>query len=93
MDVQKGHDVKKYDPADTDQVRKIVDFVIEKIRLGWSLYGAKKGEDLIRIADINTIQKAPNKKAFIESKLDELDRFIMDKKIERKVLTPPLVAG
>ncbi len=93
MDVQKGHDEVKYNPENEAEVKTVVEKILDKIRIGWTLYGAVKGGELKKIADLKSLQKAPDKHLFIEEKVQELDRFIMNKTLERKLLAPPLVSG
>jgi hypothetical protein len=48
---------------------------------------------MIRVLDFDTIAKAPNKNALVEEKLHDLDRFIVNKEITRRVIRPVMVGG
>lgn len=99
MDVQKGHEEYKYDESsredngDIKGINSVTQTILDKIRLGFILYGAKKGEDYLKVADMEILSKAPQKKLFVEKKLEELDRFILSKDYEKKLLAAPLASG
>ena len=93
MDIQKGHEELVYNEDNPDEVKKIVEKVLDQIRLGWTLYGGKIGGELVKIADLVSLQKAPEKALFVKEKLAELDRFIMNKQMDKKLLAAPLTSG
>ncbi|NOJ30324.1 MAG: hypothetical protein DA328_09185 [Nitrososphaeraceae archaeon] len=92
MDVQKGHDEIKYTENEAE-IKKVRERILDEIRKGGTLYGGVKGGELKKIADLQSLQKAPDKYLFVEEKLKELDRFIVSKHLERKLIAPPLVSG
>lgn len=89
----RGHDEIKYDENDPESIKNVREKILEKLRLGYVLYGAKVGEEYVRVIDLNIIKKAPNKSAFVDEKLMELDRFIISSELERKMLAPVVVGG
>lgn len=93
MSYPEGHKEYKYDENNPEEVKKVREVIIEQLRLGHVVYGGKKGDDMIRVLDFDTIQKAPDKKLLVEEKMKELDRFIINKEIERKVVRPVMVGG
>ena len=81
-----GHQDRKYNPNDPEEVRKIKAFVKKKIDEGWILYGMKSGEKMMtKIAD-NELKKLDD---------DKLDRFILagHHKVEKKLLAQPITGG
>jgi citrate lyase synthetase len=93
MAYPEGHKEYKYDENKPDEIKMIRELIIEKLRLGFVVYGGNKGEDMIRVLDFDTIAKAPNKNALVEEKLHDLDRFIVNKEITRRVIRPVMVGG
>lgn len=101
MGEKSGHDQVDYDKNNPDEVRKTAETILEKIRLGHSLYGGNKGGELIRLIDKNTILKAPDKIKYIEAvmaendslMLTEIENFLKDEQYEKKVVAPPLTSG
>ena len=83
MDFQYGHKDKFFNPNDKDEVRKMKQFIMKKMKEGWHLYGMKAGDkdmDDIKIKDLDD---------------PKLDRFILAGKedVTRKLLAQPNVGG
>lgn len=85
MSVQHGHKDMRYNPNNKEEVKKIRDFILKKIKDGWKLYGMKAGEKTM-----TDMTKFPNK---IEDK--DLDRFILAGKeqVVKKMLAMPNAGG
>jgi len=79
-----GHKDMKYDPTDTNDVKRIKDYIEKKIKEGWVLYGMKAGE--------KTMEKLANARDV--DKFD-LDRFILSgrDRVEQKLLAQPVTGG
>lgn len=89
-----GHDEWDYSVDDPKKLRSMAEQILDKIRIGHSLYGGGKDDkELTKIADLRSIQKAPNKTAFIEEKLQEFEKFLMSKDLEKKLLAAPNTGG
>ena len=89
-----GHDEWDYSVQDPVKLRSMAETILDKIRIGWSLYGgAKDDKELVKIADLRTIQKAPNKTLFVEGKLQEFEKFLLSKELEKKLLAAPTTGG
>lgn len=81
MDLKKGHEDMKYDPSDPADVRRIMDFIEEKLKNGFYLYGWTKDGEYKSIKKISDIDKG------------ELREFILTKKMKKRVVTLPTVGG
>lgn len=84
MHVQQGHKEHRYDPSNPAEVKNTIDMITEKLKKGYTLYGANLGKELQKVADKNT--------TFQEEKLRELDRFILQEDT-RKLLAVPMSGG
>lgn len=101
MGSKSGHDELKYDHSNPDEVSKTAKQILDKIRLGWALYGGKKGGELIRLIDKKTIQKAPDKMKYIEKvmaendsiMLSEIESMLKDEQYEKKLVANPQTGG
>ncbi len=75
-----GDKDRKYDPTNSNEVKKIKTYIKKKIKEGWILYGGKAGQkDLNKIANVNDIDKV------------DLDRFLLTP--GQKLLTAPIIGG
>lgn len=81
MDLKKGHEDMKYDPSDPADVRRIMDFIEEKLKNGFYLYGWTKDGEYKSIKKISDIDKG------------ELREFILTKKMKKRVITLPTIGG
>jgi len=84
MSLAHGHQDRKYNPKDKAEVRKIKDYIKEKLAEGWILYGMKAGEKIMKqIANVKGIDDK------------ELDRFILAGKdaVKQKMLAAPIKGG
>jgi len=81
MDLKKGHEEMKYDPSDPVDVRRIMDFITEKLDNGFYLYGYTKDGEYKAIKKIKDIDKS------------DLREFILSKKMKKKVVTLPITGG
>ena len=81
MDLKKGHDEIKYDPSDPQDVRRIMDFISEKLQNGFYLYGYTKEGEYKAIKKVNDIDKS------------ELREFILAKNMKKKLVTLPTTGG
>lgn len=89
-----GHDELDYSVDDPAKLRSMAETILDKIRIGYSLYGGMKDDkELTKIADLKMIQKAPNKTLFVEGKLQEFEKFLMSKELEKKLLAAPVTGG
>ncbi len=75
-----GDKDRKYDPTNSDEVKKIKSYITKKLKEGWILYGGKAGQKTLdKIANVNDIDKI------------DLDRFILTQ--GQKLLAAPLIGG
>jgi len=81
MDLEKGHEELKYDPSDPADVRRIMDFITEKLENGFYLYGYTKNGEYKAIKKISDIDKA------------ELREFVLTKKMKKKLVSLPATGG
>ncbi|MGI0023234.1 MAG: hypothetical protein ACRD9Q_10285 [Nitrososphaeraceae archaeon] len=81
MDLKKGHEELKYDPSDPADVRRIMDFITEKLNNGFYLYGYTKDGEYKAIKKINDIDKS------------ELREFVLTKSMKKKLVTLPTTGG
>ena len=89
-----GHDEWDYSIEDSKKLRSMAETILDKIRIGHSLYGgAKDDKELVKIADLRTIQKAPNKTLFVEDQLQKFEKFLLSKDLEKKLLAAPNTGG
>ena len=89
-----GHDEWDYSIDDPKKLRGMAEQILDKIRIGHTLYGgAKEDKELTKIADLRTIQKAPNKTAFVEEQLQKFEKFLLSKELEKKLLAAPVTGG
>src|SRR5580765_5120413 len=51
MAIGKGHEEKKYDSSNKRSLNKMVKYIVDQIQNGFTLYGAKKGEELVKLFD------------------------------------------
>lgn len=72
-----------YTDNDKKRIKELVDMIVKKLKGGYTLYGAVKGGDPTRIADANTVKEKD-----VENNLKNLDRFMMSKVMEKKMLAP-----
>ena len=90
-----GHDIRKYDPKDKDDIRDIAEVVQDKLREGWILYGGKKKETLKKLADSRKTRSE------IEDILKQEERLMVESpasteepaRYERLVVSPPVQGG
>lgn len=79
-----GHKDMKYDPTNKQEVKKMKQYIKQKLKEGWVLYGMKAGEKTMeKLANARDIDKV------------NLDRFILSgkDKIEKKLLAQPVTGG
>jgi len=84
MSLAHGHQDRKYNPKNKAEVRKIKDYIKEKLAEGWILYGMKAGEKIMKqIANVKGIDDK------------ELDRFILAGRdaVKQKMLAAPIKGG
>jgi hypothetical protein len=82
MSTKEGHREEMYDPTDKKQVDKIKKLIREKMKEGYYLYAYDKDS-----GNFITLQ---NEKDITE---DNLDRFLLTKKLKKKLVTKPIVGG
>ena len=79
-----GHKDMKYNPTDPKDVRRIKEYIKEKLSEGWILYGMKSGQkEMEKLADARKIDDK------------NLDRFILASpaEYEKKLLAQPVTGG
>jgi hypothetical protein len=79
-----GHKDMEYDPTNKAEIKKMKDYIKQKLKEGWVLYGMKAGEkNMEKLANARDIDKV------------DLDRFILSgkDKIEKKLLAQPVTGG
>lgn len=81
MDLKKGHDEMKYDPSDPQDVRRIMDFIYQKLQEGFYLYGYTKDGEYKAIKKVSDIDKS------------ELREFVLTKNMKKKLVTLPATGG
>jgi len=81
MDLRKGHETKFFNPEDKKDVKKMMDFVKDKIKDGYYFYAAKKNGEYYVI----------NKPDQIKEK--ELEKFMLAKQAKKRLITPPVTGG
>ena len=75
-----GDKDRKYDPTDTNAVKKIKAYITRRVKEGWILYGGKAGQKVLdKIANVNDIDRV------------DLDRFMLSK--GPKLLAAPIIGG
>ena len=81
MDLKKGHDEMKYDPSDPADVRRIMDFIQEKLDKGFYCFGYTKKGEYKAIHNVKDINKA------------ELREFVVSTKMKKKMVSLPATSG
>lgn len=75
-----GDKDKKYDPTDSNAVKKIKTYLRKRIKEGWILYGGKAGQKTLdKIANVDDIDNV------------DLDRFLLTQ--GQKLLAAPVIGG
>ncbi len=87
MAIGKGHEEKKYDSSNKRSLNKMVKYIVDQIQNGFTLYGAKKGEELVKLFDSS---KSHTEKE-VKQELIDKDSFIMKENV--KLLLAPAVTG
>lgn len=88
MAIGKGHEQKKYNSQSKRSLRNMVDYILDKIQDGFTLYGAKKGEQLVKLFDSNKTFSRDE----IEQELIAKDSFIMKSGV-KMLLAAPVMGG
>lgn len=85
----KGDSPEYYNIEDKARIKQLIDdTIIPKLREGWTLGGAKKGDrDFTKIADSRDVNN-PEKLTIL---LNELDRFMLEE--GEKLLIAPVKGG
>lgn len=81
MTKTEGHKEEHYDPSNKEQTHNIKQLIKEKLKDGYYLYGAKKGETFIVMDDPDKIDD------------EELDRFILTKDVTKRLIAKPVTGG
>ena len=81
MDVRAGHKEMKFDPTDKKDVRRILKFIREKEKEGYYLYGAKVGGEYVAIHNLKDVKD------------EEITRFVLTKKMKKKMIAMPPTGG
>jgi len=81
MDIRKGHEEIKYDPNDSEDLKRVKNLIKEKLKNGFYLYGANKGGEYEAIHDISKITDS------------DLTRFCLSKEMKKRLISVPAASG
>jgi len=81
MSLTKGHSEEHFNPDDPKDVKRIIDFIKNKIKEGYYFYVSKKGGDYYAVHDEKMIKEK------------DLERFLLAKHATKRLITPPVSGG
>lgn len=81
MSITEGHSEEFFNPEDSNDVKRIMKFIKDKIDEGYYFYAAKKGGDYYAVHDSKLIKE------------EELERFLLAKHATKRLITPPVAGG
>ena len=81
MSIHEGHSEERYDPTDENDVKRVRKLIKDRLKDGYLLYGAKKGGGYVILKSEKNISDK------------DLDRFLLAKKVHKRLLAAPVTGG